>query len=144
MPASERVEVSYACEESGCDFATANEGEARVHRGRAHAVRGEQVVDDLVFLRFDSEADFDAFAAATRGEEADEVGGRWAGPGWYGKRHERRPCGRGCCSMSVLKLTPIGDVCADWRQQAEYFGAAADRLDALIAAANGGASGAGG
>lgn len=131
MPVSERVEVSYACEEPGCEFATTDEREAGAHRGRVHAVRGEQIVGDLVFLRFDSEADFGAFAAATRGEEADEVGGCWAGPGWYGKRYERRPCGRGCCSTTALELVPLDAVRQEWRACAERLIRSVGALDGL-------------
>ena len=75
VPASERVEVAYACEESGCGFETADERGARAHHGREHAVRGELMVNDLLFLRFDSDSDFSAFSEAAVGVEIDEVRG---------------------------------------------------------------------
>ena len=106
VPASERVEVSYTCEESGCGFETADERESRAHRGREHAVRNELMVGDLLFLQFDNEADFSAFSEAAVGAETDEVRGNWVGPGWYGKRFGSEPCGRGCCSTTTLKLVP--------------------------------------
>ena len=136
VPASERVEVTYTCEEPGCDFETADEREARTHRGREHAVRGELMVNDLLLVRFDSESDFSAFSEAVVGVEIDEVRGSWAGPGWYGKRYESEPCGRGCCSTSVLKLVPINDVREEWQARAERLSRSIDVLDKLIDASS--------
>lgn len=146
VPASERVEVSYACEEAGCGFATVDEREARAHWGREHAARGEQPIGDVVFLRFDSESDFSAFSEAVVGggadHEVDYVDGRWVGPGWYGKQYRSSPRGCGCCSERTLKLVPAALVREEWRSRAERLGRLADLLDDLADSSRGGSGGA--
>ena len=135
VPASERVEVSYTCEEPGCGFAIADEREARAHRGREHAARGEQSIGDVVFLRFDSEPDFSPFCEAAVGDgaghEVDHVDGRWVGPGWYGKQYSSYPRGCGCCSERTLKLVPAALVREEWRSRAERLVRLVDLLDDL-------------
>lgn len=132
VPADSRVEVFYTCEEPECDFETEDEEWARKHHGQQHAVKGERKVEGLLFLLFDSEADFTAFVEANTGEERDEVDGDWSGPGWYGKEYGSKQRGCGCCSNTTLKLVAAEDMCATWRDRALHLNRVADLLEDLV------------
>ena len=131
IPASERVEVSYACEEPSCGFLTADERSARLHHGRVHAAGARQEIGGCQFLRFDSEADFAAFMESFNSDEGDRVCGNWDGPGWYGKyKPERR--WHGWRPFKLFTLLKAEEAVADWKREAARLLVDADQLCKLI------------
>lgn len=137
-PASTRVDTQYVCDAPGCDYSTEDEDAARGHHACEHAVKERRTVVGQRCYRFDTEVDFDAYARAQEGEEADLFLGQWRGPGWYVAVLGYRRCSRNCCNKSTLMFQPAAEFAAARRERARALLAEADGLDALDAAGAGG------
>jgi hypothetical protein len=112
QPAAEVLVTNYGCDE--CDFVARSKSEIPTHVARTHAVRDRIAYGDAEALRFNSEADANAWLGIQSG---DRVRMDWQGPGWYVSKEYSEPCGHGCCRKWVYELVPLGTYLAEIQEE---------------------------
>ena len=98
----------HVCEEPGCGFKTEDEGEAKAHHGKAHAVKGVLEAGGRTMMWFESEQDAKAYLHAENdGYQYRVFEVDWSEPGWYMEHTWTKRCPRGCCDDYCIGLKPI-------------------------------------
>jgi hypothetical protein len=104
IEAHEEETTAYGCD--FCDFESEDEDGVKLHHGQEHAAKDTKEIGGHTFVRFETEADMDAWADAQCSPHGtyDETNIRWSGQGWYAVSGKSVRCSRGCCTNYALCL----------------------------------------
>ena len=121
VPADEVTITTYGCEH--CDFTADEQDAVAEHYGRAHACKGKMTVEGETLFKFDIESDAKAWLDAEYGGEGTyptyrERDTGWANAGWYAVETYTKPCPRGCCTESCMRLFPAERLVWDGQRRA--------------------------
>lgn len=98
----------YECEETGCEFKTEDEAEAKQHHGRIHAVKAVLEAGGRAMYWLESKEDAEAFLHAENdGYQYRIFEVDWSEPGWYMEHTWTQRCPKGCCDDYCIGLKPI-------------------------------------
>lgn len=127
IPTHEIEHEEYPCDV--CDFISDDEEMVKEHYGKTHAAKKEREICGYTLMYFETESDCEVWCEAhDDGTSCDEMFTKWSEPGWYFLKHGSEPCGRGCCTKSVARITSARSLIWDLESDAARLSSKALKL----------------
>lgn len=139
VPAAEYEKTTYSCDVPGCTFSTMDETDAKKHHGLQHAVKERAMIDDIEFLRFESQSDFEAwFDANNKSNKSHQSlrNKKWSGPGWYGLKGCEESCAAGCCTVWNTYVYSAREFVMEWDSEIRERQSKIEDLEKLVGVAS--------